>query len=69
MVRARPAILPEPGQEELQQGASEAFLGDFYFVAIPRVTYEALSKAALKRGMSVAQLLEQAIEKVPVDEE
>ena len=52
------AVGYEGAEDPLTQGTPT---GNVVFIALPEVTFIALSDAAAKRGMNVAQLLAQAI--------
>ena len=54
MARPSPVLLPD----EL---ASEAKAAPLYFLTVPEVAYKALSDAAAKRNLTLAQLVAKAI--------
>ena len=56
---ARPTHVPH--QEEASPAASPAASTAMYFLAVPELTYKALSDAAAKRNLSIAQFLSVAI--------
>lgn len=55
------AYLPDDdGRPEEPDESGEGMIGDLYFFAVPASTYKALSDEAAKRGMSLAQLVQNA---------